>query len=215
MARTADPRKYEVILEAAANLFLKHGYAAASIEAIANSAGVSKVTIYNRFETKERLFRKAVTRLCTQLQVELSWDRRATSLRDALMNFGQALNTFLDRPELVQFQRRLSADLKDHPEIGKVFLDAGPRHVHASLAELLTAAENDRRIATSGINDAAEQLVSMCRGLGDLERRFGLTPSKEETTRRVEAAVDMFLSVYGQNSLGSEYKPDEGTGSHG
>lgn len=190
-------------MEVAADLFLRCGYAATSIEAVAKSAGVSKVTIYNRFDTKEHLFREAITMLSSQFHVELLWDQGASSLRDTLINFGLALNTFLDRPKLIQFQQRLGADLDDHPQIGEAFLDAGPRHVHAQLIELLTTAEKEGRIAIPSATNAAEQLISMCRGLGDLERRFGRSPTKEETTRRVEAGVNLFLSVYGQR----QYRP--------
>lgn len=215
MGRIVDTRKHEAILEAAGNLFLEKGFAATSIEAIAAQAGVSKVTIYNQFQTKERLFREAVSQECAQLDVELSWGENAGSLRDELINFGASLNAFLDRPELLQFQSRLEADLVEYPEIGTAFLNAGPRHVHASLAEILTAEENDGRIMTSAIDDAAEQLISMCRGMGDLEMRFGHVPSQEQTSKRIAAAVDLFLSVYGCEDKGPVQKPDERNSCHG
>ena len=44
------------ILAAAKPIFLSKGYEAASIDAIAGSAGISKKTIYARFATKEDLF---------------------------------------------------------------------------------------------------------------------------------------------------------------
>ncbi len=199
MARSADPKKYKAILDVAADLFLRCGYAATSIEAVAKSAGVSKGTIYNRFETKDRLFRESITCVSSQLQAELLWDQGANSLRDTLINFGLALNTFLNGPKLIQFQRRLGADLEDQPQIGEAFLDAGTRHVHAQLIELLTAAEKEGRISFPSATDAAEQLISMCRGLEDLESHFGRMPAKEETLGRVEAAVDLFLSVYNRS----------------
>ena len=46
---------------------------------------------------------------------------------------------------------------------------------------------------------AAEQFVSMCKGMGDLERRFGSVPSKEANENRVAGAVDVFLKAYGVN----------------
>ena len=57
--RPADEAKREAILAAAAASFFEHGFAASSIEQIAADAGVSKVTIYNRFGDKRALFAAA------------------------------------------------------------------------------------------------------------------------------------------------------------
>ena len=43
---------------------------------------------------------------------------------------------------------------------------------------------------------AGEQFVSMCKGMGDLERRFGSLPSQDENRRRIEGAVEVFLAAY-------------------
>ncbi|MFE6779435.1 TetR/AcrR family transcriptional regulator [Streptomyces sp. NPDC057702] len=52
--------KREAILRAAVAIFLREGYDRASVDAIAEEAGVSKQTIYNHFGGKERLFLAAV-----------------------------------------------------------------------------------------------------------------------------------------------------------
>ena len=45
-----------LILDAARRLFLEHGYAVTSMDVVAQLAGVSKATVYARFESKEQLF---------------------------------------------------------------------------------------------------------------------------------------------------------------
>ena len=57
-----DPVKREKILEAAVREFARHGFKKASIESIAELAGVGKGTIYLAAETKEDLFYQAVHR---------------------------------------------------------------------------------------------------------------------------------------------------------
>ncbi|MBB5936912.1 TetR/AcrR family transcriptional regulator [Streptomyces zagrosensis] len=52
--------KREAILRAAVEVFLREGYARASVDAIAEEAGVAKQTVYNHFGDKERLFLAAV-----------------------------------------------------------------------------------------------------------------------------------------------------------
>ncbi len=44
---------------------------------------------------------------------------------------------------------------------------------------------------------AAEQFVSMAKGMGDLERRFGAIPTEQEVETRIAGAVSVFLAVYG------------------
>ena len=56
--RTDEKRKR--IFEAAQGLFGRHGFKRVSIEEVAEQAGVSKVTIYNYFGSKEGLIRELV-----------------------------------------------------------------------------------------------------------------------------------------------------------
>jgi TetR/AcrR family transcriptional regulator, mexJK operon transcriptional repressor len=51
-----NPRKRRAILDAAGTVFLRDGFARASIDVIAAEAKVSKQTVYNHFGDKERLF---------------------------------------------------------------------------------------------------------------------------------------------------------------
>ena len=43
---------------------------------------------------------------------------------------------------------------------------------------------------------AAEQFASMCKGFGDLERRFGAGSDRERDKARIAGAVDAFLRAY-------------------
>ncbi|WP_275002847.1 TetR/AcrR family transcriptional regulator [Promicromonospora iranensis] len=58
--RPRDPRTDEAILRAALELFTEHGHAGTSIEAIARRAGVGKLTVYRRWESKDELIAAAV-----------------------------------------------------------------------------------------------------------------------------------------------------------
>ena len=54
--RSRAEAKAEAILAGAMQEFLKHGYAAASMDKIAKAAKVSKATVYSYFDDKENLF---------------------------------------------------------------------------------------------------------------------------------------------------------------
>ena len=47
---------------------------------------------------------------------------------------------------------------------------------------------------------AAEQFVSLCKGMGDLERRFGAIVTPEQRDQRIIGAVEMFLAAYGKDA---------------
>jgi AcrR family transcriptional regulator len=55
-----DPAVDQAVLEAARSLLTERGYAAASIDAIATRAGVSRPTIYRRWPSKAHLIAQAV-----------------------------------------------------------------------------------------------------------------------------------------------------------
>jgi TetR/AcrR family transcriptional regulator, regulator of autoinduction and epiphytic fitness len=58
--RNKSEAKAEAILQGAIQEFLKHGYAAASMDKIAKAAHVSKATVYNHFGDKESLFNAVI-----------------------------------------------------------------------------------------------------------------------------------------------------------
>src|SRR6187549_1497986 len=89
--RPKDMEKRAAILEAAMALFPSRGYDGASVEAIAQSAGVSKLTVYSHFADKETLFGAAVTECCTQtLPHRLFVPAPGLPVREALVGIGRA-----------------------------------------------------------------------------------------------------------------------------
>jgi AcrR family transcriptional regulator len=55
MARQSE-KKYKKLLDKAEELFWKYGYSSVSVDQIAKEAGISKMTIYKHFHSKEDLF---------------------------------------------------------------------------------------------------------------------------------------------------------------
>ena len=195
--RPADPAKRDAIVAAAARSFFDIGYAPTSIEQIAADAGVSKVTIYNQFGDKRALFAAAVERECEKIRglFEFGGELKG-SLRERLTIIGQAMSDFLGRPELVQFDRRVAAETERDPEIGRAFLNAGPYRMKAAFTALLQAMVDAGELTIDNCGLAAEQFVSMCKGMGDLERRFGMPRDEEADRARIAGAIGVFLAAY-------------------
>jgi TetR/AcrR family transcriptional repressor of mexJK operon len=196
--RTADPQKRKDIVLAAKRSFFEHGYAATSIEAVAAVAGVSKVTVYNHFGDKRGLFTAAVENECENIRGQLLFDDSSGSLRDRLLAFGRSMVAFLSRPEMVRFEQRIAAEVELEPELGRCFLDAGPRRMHLALAGLLEREQARGNLAIDDAMQAAEHLAAMCKGLADMERRFAGHSDAVAADRRVRSAVDLFLRGYGK-----------------
>lgn len=196
--RPLDTAKRAAIVDTAAQHFFHHGYAATAIEQIASDAGVSKVTIYNQFGDKRALFTAAVECECEKMRGHFSLDAMSQgTIRERLTAIGAAIYAFLSRPEMIQFERRIAAETEIDPAIGIAFLQAGPWRMKEGFAAWLARACELGDLAIPDPKLAAEQFVSMCKGMGDLERRFGATVALAERDRRIIGAVNVFLAAYG------------------
>ncbi len=203
--RPLDAGKRRAIVETAAHHFFHHGYAATSIEQVAVDAGVSKVTIYNQFGDKRALFAAAVESECEKMRGHFSLEAMpAGTIRERLTAIGEAVVAFLSRPEMIQFERRIAAETVHEPAIGAAFLEAGPwRMKHAFAAYLSHEAEAGALVIADPML-AAEQFVSLCKGMGDLERRFGAEVTAEFSRKRITGAVEVFLAAYSVPSRGAD-----------
>ena len=199
--RSADAGKRRAILDAARRVFLSEGFAAASIERIAAEAGVSKVTVYSHFGDKRGLFTAAIGHECARISGRFTLDNLPPgNVRNQLLAIGEAIVAFLSRPEMVQFERRIAAETAHDPEIGAAFLEAGPRAMKRALSDLFADLYRRGEVDISDMALAAEQFAALCKGMGDLERRFGHPSDPAQEHARIAGAVEMFCRAYGRSS---------------
>ncbi|MCM8558380.1 TetR/AcrR family transcriptional regulator [Sphingomicrobium sediminis] len=185
-------------MDAACSAFFAHGFEGASIEAIAADAGVSKVTVYNHFGTKQALLGAAVEAECEKMRDHLDFSHVFDApIRKKLERLGAAFQQFLSRPEIVTFDRRIAAESERDPEIGRAFLEAGPRRMKVMLAMMIGHAVAAGELEVDDPEMAAEQFASMCKGMGEMERRYGCDADPERDTQRIAAAVETFMRAYG------------------
>lgn len=196
--RPIDEGKRAAILDAAREEFFTHGFAAASIETIAAHSNVSKVTIYNRFGTKEALFAAIVERECQNMGVGLADLASDTGdLRQQLIDFGKRAVDFLTLPHVIRFEKRISAECERDPKIGELFLDSGPRKLRAKLTELMERAMSSGAIKPCNPRIAAGHLYGMIIGFDIVMARFSAQePDRAQLHNDVELAVDQFLAAY-------------------
>lgn len=197
MGRPVDAGKHDAIIEAATRAFFTHGYSQASIEGIAADAGVSKVTVYNHFGGKSELFQRAVEKRCDTIRQRLIVDEWDGPIGERLREFGHAMTEFLMKPEMIQFEIGLAAEVEREPKLGANFFAAGPKRLHSALAGLLERARDRGELQFEDAEMCAEHLGAMFKGLTDLERRMGIPIDPDRTARRISSAVDLFLRANG------------------
>jgi TetR/AcrR family transcriptional repressor of mexJK operon len=194
--------KRQLVLDAAAALFMAHGYGAVSMDAVARAAGVSKATLYAYFSSKDQLFATIIGEACQQkfaLGELLPAD--TTDIRAALIAFGSRLLRFFLEERALAIHRVVIAESTRFPELGRAFYDNGPAALLGIFATWLDDQTAAGQLAVVDQVMAAEQFVSLLKTSVYLRASLGLTlPTDPEIDATVEAAVTTFLKAYGASS---------------
>lgn len=107
--------RQEEILEAAAKLFGKHGYADTDTQLLADKLGVGKGTLYRYFPSKRDLFLAAADRVMRKLRDEI--DGCIDGIADPLERIEVAIRAYLRffalHPEFVELLMQERAQFKD------------------------------------------------------------------------------------------------------
>ncbi|QLC20821.1 TetR/AcrR family transcriptional regulator [Parasphingopyxis sp. CP4] len=197
--RPTDERKTEAIIDAARDAFFGEGYAAASIERIAEKAAVSKVTIYKRFGDKAGLLEALVRRQAEHMTKTIGEaNRDADTIEAQLVNFGVTLMSFLFDDTHFHFDTMLMIERDRHPEAAHRFFNAGPGKMRRELIAILEAADQRGDLKIDKAKTAAEDLLSLWKGFADMELRFGIAkkPTQKDIRNHVCHGVDVLLRAY-------------------
>ncbi len=121
------------ILAGVQRVFLEQGFAAASTDAIAGEAGVSKRTLYAYYPSKEDLFEDVLPRLTIEnpqtkvLESARSVEPRSPEeLREAPFMLSRKLLTTIMEADYLALLRTIIADSHRFPRISEIFLSTVP-----------------------------------------------------------------------------------------
>lgn len=188
---------------AARTLFLRHGYAGATMEDIAGLAGLSRRTLFNIYGDKETLFLEIVSdvigyaeRFAGALSTELA-GIRVTDVSRSLQGIGQRLARGILRPEVVALRRLLIREAGTFPELAADYFERAPGRVMDALA---SGFEHLARAGALRIGDprrAAGQFAYLVAGAPlDRAMLLGTTPGEAEIDAGARAGVETFLAAY-------------------
>lgn len=155
--------KREVILSSAIRVFTKKGFAATSMDEIVEDSGVSKRTIYNYFQSKEKLFQEIVADFVAQRdrKKEIAYSPTET-LEPQLRAFAMAEFHFVDDPVRRGLSRLLTSTFLMDPDFAKaVHTQYVP---HGSFIAWLEAAGKDGRLDVDSPALAARVFYGLVEG---------------------------------------------------
>lgn len=190
--------KQAAIIDAAADLFVLHGYDGTSTEMIAEKAGVARQTIYNQYESKQALFLAIATDLVQEIVAPLSEVERSADVRETLLALGRRALTTLLTPRLIALRRLLITEAPRFPELGRAAYETGVLVVESKVASYLKE-QGQLRVPDPML--AARQFMALMMHPVEIRTEFGVSPgTDEDIARHIEAAVDTFLRAFGKGA---------------
>ena len=187
------------MLDAATELFMKQGYGAVSMDAVARAADVSKATLYAHFASKDALFATIVSDACCLDTVdEASFWADPADVGATLRLIGGRFLRYLLQPETLARYRVVVAESVRFPELGAAFWVNGPLAFRNRLAAWVVQQSEAGRLAADDPQVAAEQFIGLLRSGLFMRASLAVPPAPDsrEIEATVEAAVTTFLRAF-------------------
>ncbi|GHE30265.1 TetR/AcrR family transcriptional regulator [Streptomyces thermocarboxydus] len=196
------------ILRAAKELFLADRYAGVSLERVAERAGVSRQTVYNRFGSKEAVFREMVRHHWAAFAAFAEQDGRSAaddggdgdaSAEEVLRAFARSLRRFAEETDQILFARLVVAESARLPWIADEFHRLGKGPVVAAFTGRLDALVRAGRLRCPDTRLAARQFMGLVQEFLVWPRVMGFTeeiaagPGPDVV---IDEAVATFLARY-------------------
>lgn len=202
MGRPVDLAKEAKILEAAKNAFLESPYDRISMDALAARAGVSKVTLYAKYKSKDQLFVTAMSVGCSPIYQQAMLEVEAGKpLAETLERLGIDFIKMMLNPEISALHGVMMQALATRPELPRTFYERVVHHSTMTLADVLTIADKRGEIACDQPYMAAVQYIAMVQGEFRYKQELGVTQGvdEDELTQFVKSCVRVFLRGWGKN----------------
>lgn len=194
-------RKRQAILAAARTLFLRDGFDA-SVDQIAAEAGVSKVTVYNHFGTKQALFVEIVKAgldapLGDTLLGAVDRLEDGGDLRSAVTEAARAwVREIRSDPDVLALRTLMAREAHRVPELEEAWRRGGPSLHHPAARDALAKLTASGQLAIPDPEVAILQLYSLLVFPHLVFHAYGTGVDEALADRLITSGVDMFLSYY-------------------
>ena len=197
--RPRDPERLRRIVEAAHSHFNAHGFERASVDAIAADAGVSKMTIYSHFASKEGLFEAVIRDRTDRVMGGLAGVEALdpTQPQKALLAVGEQFLTLAREEEVLGQFRSLYGAAGARPEVCRAFYRQGADRLIGDLAAYLRRADARGTLHVRHPRQAADLFLAMFLGDGHIRGLLMLDmPDARENKALLREAVRVFIAAY-------------------
>jgi TetR/AcrR family transcriptional regulator of autoinduction and epiphytic fitness len=187
-------QKHADILRAAAEQFIAVGFEAATMDAIAAAADVSKRTVYLHFGSKEGLFEAVVADLARQAGQNAGHVWQADkSIEDQLVAIGLAKFDFFEEPSFAALVRMVLAVFVSQPELAQKAV-AAVQDCDSGIAGWLSSAQAAGALAGVDVEAADSLFGTMFMSSMLWPKLIGDTASRPERREQAIALARMFAA---------------------
>lgn len=206
--RGAAHRKRAQLLDAAFELFLTNGFAATTLEQVAEAAGVSRQTIYAHFGggddgVKETLFAAMVESVvggdADPPHPLVAAMPNTDDLRRDLTEFARYHLRLVMTPSLVRLRRTILGEAERFPELAATWYEHGPQATSEMFATWFVALERRGLLAVPDPLLAAQTFNWLILS-APLNRAMSTVDATadDDLDRHADEAVRVFLAAYGR-----------------
>ncbi|MGD1218839.1 TetR/AcrR family transcriptional regulator [Streptomyces krungchingensis] len=193
--------KRQAIVRAARSLFLRDGFGV-GMDTIAAQAGVSKVTVYNHFGSKEALFTEVITDaldepLAGESAAALEGLTQAEDLRTALVDAARTwVHAVRTNDEVTALRQLVAAEVHRFPELGEAWRHRGAESHHPAVAGALQGLAEQGRLEIPDLPVAIIQFYGLLVFPHMVFSSYGTHIDEDLTDRLISDGVAMFLDHY-------------------
>jgi TetR/AcrR family transcriptional repressor of mexJK operon len=195
--RPIDNSKINSIIETARTLFAQNGFARTTLDAIAEMSGVTKMTIYSHFKSKEELFGATIT---NRIKKEFAFDIETLDPRnpsDGLIKIASGFILLLRKEEVLGTYRTMFSSALTHPKLCLEFFEKGPLEVHQQVARYLQQCSKEGSLKITNVDISTSQFLSLFLGLDHIRCMLGLKkPTKKDDEQLILKNVDFFIQAF-------------------
>lgn len=181
-------RKHAAMIDAALKEFSRHGFHGASMRAIADSAGLSTRTLYNRYSDKVALFAACLEK--SSLKDLARSPKLSGPVHVQLAQFAKHMQTRLNQEQQVQLARVVYRECISFPQLAVVSRQQFERFQLGPVEHIL----REHGFADTQVSELARAYIALAFRKWQSRVIFGeppLTPA--EINRQIETATALFL----------------------
>jgi TetR/AcrR family transcriptional regulator, mexJK operon transcriptional repressor len=164
------------IVETARGLFFTHGFSAVTTDRLCKEAAVSKASLYKYFGDMSGVL-SAVVRSQGDVVTEgvIPEPKTADEFWSSLVGYGVNLLTLLNQRNTIEFDRMLHEQARKHPDVSRLFYDAGYGRSHLDLTGMIEFGKHKGFVTKPQPSELlADNLFCMWEGLAYTQTRLGL-----------------------------------------